>query len=76
MEKFHRTEKVSTADVRAGDCVFINERWRTLDRKDIRKGFTGTTICGDPLVLEGRKIERALFRKTFKGEVIGYYAQL
>jgi len=77
MEKFGKTTIARTTEIRAGDCVFIHGHWRTLSPSDVQySSLSGTTICGDPLVLEGRTIKIALFPKWYKGQIIGWYSQL
>lgn len=71
-----KTETVSTSDIVSGDTVVINGEMKTVSSRDIKNGFMGTTIFGDPFVLQGRKIERVLFTKWFQGKIIGYRAQV
>lgn len=68
-EKIHRIEMVSASMVRHGDTIHIDGHWRTIHRKNIKNGFMGITILGQPLEILGQKVPRMRPPQFYKGEL-------
>lgn len=72
-----KTEIVKTDQIVGGDTILINGEMMTVSKKLIRHDpFLGTTIHGIPFIETGRTVERVLFPKWYKGEIIAYATQL
>lgn len=68
-----KIEKVSADNIQHGDTIMIDGEMQTVNKKFIKNGFCGIIIYG---MNYRNGVERVLFPKWFKGEIIGYYAQI
>ena len=71
-----KTELVHKSKIQVGDCIIIDGVEKTVSRGDIKTGFMGRTIFGCPFRSGIDMVERRLFPKWYRGEIIGYYSQV
>lgn len=64
---------VNPSDLVIGDTILINNKMFTVGKDTVKTSFFGTTIQGNRI--EG-KVEKILFKKWFKGEVVALVPQL
>ena len=72
-----KTEKIDVSQVRHGDTLMIGGKMQTISGNQIKTNPAyGLSIDGNYFRETGRKVERVLFPKWYKGEIIGYAAQI
>lgn len=72
-----KTEKVHISQIKAGDVIIIEGKEQTLSKKHISYGsFMGKSIMGYNYKCGYELVERRIFAKWYKGELMGYYAQV
>ena len=76
MIQHNKTERIHISELRVGDTVLLNGEPKTVNRGDVKKGFTGYTLLGDPHPFTDGKVEVVLYRKWYKGEVVGWHRQI
>ena len=64
---------VNPSDLVIGDTILINGKMFTVGKDTVKTSFFGTTVQGKRV--EG-KVEKILFKKWFKGEIVGLVSQL
>ena len=64
---------VSPSDLVVGDTILVNGNMVTVGKDTVKNSFFGTTISGSRI--EG-KVEQILFKKWYKGKVVGLVTQL
>ena len=70
------TERVHISEISHGDCIEVNGKLMTIDRKYIKRcDFMGTTIMGDNYRWGTTLITRMLFPYYRNGRLFGYRAQ-
>lgn len=61
-------EIVHKSFIKNGDLIIFNNKAKTVCNKDIKIGFTGLTIFGDPFKLNNEMVTR--FKKNSSGALI------
>lgn len=64
---------VNPSDLVIGDTILVNGKMFTVGKDTVKNSFFGTTISGSRI--EG-KVEQILFKKWYKGKVVGLVRQL
>ncbi len=64
---------VNPSDLVVGDTILVNGNMVTVGKDTVKNSFFGTTISGSRI--EG-KVEQILFKKWYKGKVVGLVTQL
>lgn len=64
---------VNPNDLVIGDTILVNGKMFTVGKDTVKNSFFGTTISGSRI--EG-KVEQILFKKWYKGKVVGLVTQL
>lgn len=67
-----KTEKTHSADLNQGDTILIDGCMKTVGENTVKTGFFGVLVDG----VRMSEVDRVLFPKWFRGELIGYYAQI
>lgn len=68
-----KTELVNSSDIQQGDTVVCHDGLiRTVCLNNISKDFFGTRLFGERY---NKGVERVLYPKRYKGELLGYVAQ-
>lgn len=69
-----KIELVNKEEIKSGDTIIIDGKQKTISGKFIKKDpLFGITIDG---INFRNKVERVLFPKYFKGQIIGYFPQI
>lgn len=68
-----KIEIIPASELNIGDTVSIEGDWFTLGADCIKTGFCGTLVRGERF---SNGIERVLFPKWYKGEIIDYRPQI
>ena len=67
-----KSQMIHPAELNKGDTILIGGEMKTVGANTVRTGFFGTLVGG----MRMDEVERVLFPKWFKGEVVGYLAQI
>ena len=67
-----KLENIHPSELNIGDTIDINGELKTVGKETVKVGFFGVTVDG----IRVKEINRVLFLKWFKGQVIGYQAQI
>ena len=72
-----KTEKVDVSAIRHGDTIVINGVMKTISGNQIKNNpMFGVSIDGNYFRDSDKKVERVLFPKWYKGEIVRYQAQI
>lgn len=63
---------VNPSDLVVGDTILVNGNMVTVGKDTVKNSFFGTTISGNRI---SDKVEQVLFKKWYKGKVIGLVTQ-
>lgn len=67
-----KLENIHPSELNVGDTVEVNGQLKTVGAETVKVSFFGVTVDG----IKVKEINRVLFPKWFKGQVIGYQAQI
>ena len=67
-----KLESIHPSELNVGDTIEINGGLKTVGTETVKVSFFGVTVDG----IKVKEINRVLFPKWFKGQVIGYQAQI
>ena len=67
-----KLEIIHPSELNTGDTVEINGELKTVGKETVKVSFFGVTVDG----VKAKKINRVLFPKWVKGQVVGYQAQI
>lgn len=72
MIKYRET---AISDLRVGDTVLIGGTERTVGKCDVKKGFAGYTLWGDPHHQTQGRVPVRLYPRFFRGTFVGWFTQ-
>lgn len=72
-----KIQYVYVDQIRQGDTIIMDGIRQTVNRDTIKRYHGETTVNGRNIIFfKGEKIARVLYPKGYKGELLGYVAQL